>query len=415
MKRILVLNHFPTVYPPTSGGTLRYFHFYHRLSQYYDITLLSQTYRRELQVIEFTPTFREYQVERDVFHERMNMDIENQNSYGSALIMNVKLSQYPTVYKKYFDVLYKSSDIIIHESPYLLGYDQYFGLDDKLRIYSSQNHEYVLADQLWKNKKAREFLPCIYELEKKLVENADLVFATSWQERDSFSAMYKIDPIKIKLAPNGIHPEDWVRTETTSNTRQKAFFIGAEYPPNIESVHYILHYLADNCPQIEFIIAGGCCNPFQRLKKPTKQGRRIKNKEKQKPFKPNVQLVGRVNEEEKLKLFASVDIAINPMFKGAGVNLKTLEFLSSGIPLFSTNFGVRGLNLIDGKHYIHAERENFAEKLNTFYLDKEYLKEISTRGQTYIHDNYSWHKITKSVQAEIDDAINKKAVCDKQS
>ena len=45
MRKILVLNLFPIVYPPVSGGTLRYYHLYHQLSKYYDITLLSQPYR----------------------------------------------------------------------------------------------------------------------------------------------------------------------------------------------------------------------------------------------------------------------------------------------------------------------------------------------------------------------------------
>lgn len=390
MKKILVLNHFPTVYPPTSGGTLRYFHLYHKLSQYYDITLLSQSYRHQLQPVEFSPTFREYQAERDPLHNQIGRYEQNQNNYEFALIMNVKLSQYPNSYKKYFDILYKKSDIIIHESPYLLGYDQYLGLDDKLRVYNSHNHEYVLADQIWENKKAREFLPSIYELEKRLVEYADLVFVTSRQERDGFTAMYNMDPVKIKLAPNGINPEEWIRNTTTLSAKPRAFFIGAEYPPNVESVHYIIHHLADKCPHIEFIIAGGCCIPFSRVKK------------------SNVKLLGRINNKEKLKLFASVDIAINPMFKGAGVNLKTLEFLSAGIPLFSTQFGVRGLNLIDKKHYINAEQEDFADKLNEFCLDKEYLKEISACGRKYINDNYSWHNIAKSMQEEIDDVINKK-------
>lgn len=391
MKKILVLNHFPTVFPPTSGGTLRYFHLYHELSQYYDITLLSQSYRHQLHSIEFSPTFREYQVERDPLHRRISNEEQNQNSYEFALIMNVKLSQYPTRYKNYFDFLYKKSDIIIHESPYLLGYDRYLGLDDRLRIYNSHNHEYVLADQIWENKKAREFLPSIYELEKKLVEYADLVFATSEQEKDSFIAMYNLDPTKVKLAPNGVNPENWIRNKTSLNAKLKAFFIGAGYPPNIEAVHYIFHHLADKCPNIEFIIAGECCTPFLKLKK------------------SNVKLLGNISNKKKSNLFASVDIAINPLFKGAGVNLKTLEFLSAGIPLFSTQFGVRGLNLVDKKHYINAEWEDFAEKLNECCLDKEHLKEISAHGQKYINDNYSWHKISKSIQEEINDAINKQS------
>ncbi|MBU7005214.1 hypothetical protein [Phosphitispora fastidiosa] len=47
MRRILVLNLFPAARPPIIGGQIRYFHLYDKLSNYYDITLLSQSYRRE--------------------------------------------------------------------------------------------------------------------------------------------------------------------------------------------------------------------------------------------------------------------------------------------------------------------------------------------------------------------------------
>lgn len=385
MKKILVLNHFPTVYPPTSGGTLRYFHLYNELSRYYDITLLSQTQGHKGSFFQYSPRFREYKVEKDPIQKQISQDLQHSEAiYELALIINVELSAHPTIYKKHYDLLYGSSDIIIHESPYLLRYDRYLGFDNKPRLYNSHNHEYVLANQIWRNQRAKEYLPFIYELEKKLTEHADVVFVTSEIERNSIIAMYNKDTKKVKIAPNGIYPDAWLQNKKRSNKKPHAFFIGADYPPNIEAVGYIIHYLADKCPDIEFLIAGGCCNTFSTIKK------------------PNLKLLGRVHHKQKLKLFANMDIAINPMFTGAGVNLKTLEFLSAGIPLFSTDFGVRGLNLIDKKHFIHAKKEDFADKINQFCHDKKYLKEMSSRGQKYINDNYSWSNIAKSIYAEIE-------------
>ncbi len=388
MKKILVLNHFPIIYPPTSGGTLRYFYIYHKLSQYYDITLLSQTYGHKGGLFNYSPTFREYKIKKDPLYKQITQDLQhNELTYEFALIINIELSKHPTLYKKHFDTLYQTSDLIIHESPFLLGYDHFFGLDHKPRIYNSHNHEYMLADQIWKNQKARNYLPAIYELEKKLVTYADLVFSTSEIERDHFISMYNKSPNKVKLAPNGIQPDEWLPHQKESNVKPVAFFIGAEYPPNIESLEYIIHHLADRCPEVEFVIAGGCCNPYSKLNK------------------PNVKLLGKIHNKTKLKLLAGADMAINPMFTGAGVNLKTLEFLSAGIPLFSTHCGVRGLNLIDKKHYIHAEKENFADKINYYCHDIKLLKEISSNGQKYINKHYSWDDIAKGIHAEIEKII----------
>ena len=162
MKKMLVLNHFPIVNPPISGGTLRYFHLYRELSRYYDITLLSQTFGHKSGRFQYSPTFREYKIEKDPLYNKHGEDFQFiHNSYEFTLIMHILLSYRTTIYKKYFEELYNRTDIIIHESPYLLGYDRYLGLDRKLRIYNSHNHEYVLANKIWKNDKAREFLPTI--------------------------------------------------------------------------------------------------------------------------------------------------------------------------------------------------------------------------------------------------------------
>ena len=385
MKKILVLNHFTTVYPPTSGGTLRYFHLYQHLSRYYDITLLSQSHRQHREDIEYSPTFREVRVERDPLYKQLTRTLSSdQFNYEFGILIHAKLSTYPTVYRKYFQELSAANDLIIHESPYLLGYDQEFHKEKQPRIYNSHNHEFVLANQLWKHRQTRQFLPILYQWEQKLVRHTALAFATSEKERKSFITMYQADPKKIKLAPNGIDPTKWITRTSQRNGKPKALFIGANYPPNIEAADFIINHLADCCPQIEFVLAGGCCLPFRSQRK------------------LNVQLRGSIDHQAKLKLFEEVDIAVNPMFTGTGVNLKTLEFLSAGVPLFSTRYGARGLNLIDSEHYIHAEKENFADKINQFYQASNYLKEIATRGQNYINAHYTWSQIASSMMQEIE-------------
>lgn len=384
MKRMLVLNHFPTVYPPTSGGTLRYYHIYQELSRYYDVTLLSQTFSHKGGLFIYSPTFREYKVEKDYYYHKVVQKLQhNELSYEFGLIIQTDLSKYPNLLKKQFESLYDSVDLIVHESPYLLQYDHYFGKDRKLRIYNSHNHEYKLAHQIWKSKQARDYLPVLFNLERNLVIGADLVFSTSESERNSLITMYNPKPPKVKVAPNGIQPSEWLPRTKSSNEKLIAFFIGADYPPNIEAVDYIINYLADSCPEIQFVIAGGCCTPFANTNK------------------PNVKLLGRVRHKQKLRLLAEADFAINPMLTGAGVNLKTLEFLSAGLPLISTAFGVRGLNLIPMKHYIHAKKNNFADTLKRCTTNKKVLHEVSSNGQKYINNHFSWKSIAKRMQVEL--------------
>lgn len=386
MKKLLVVNHFPTVLPPTSGGTLRYYHIYEELSHYYDVTLLSQTFGHKGGLFQYSSTFREYKVPKDNFYNKAVIELQhNELTYEFALIIQTKLSNHPTLFKKQFEFLYPSCDLIIHESPFLLSYDSQIGKDHKPRVYNSHNHEYMLADQIWKNKKARSYLPALFKMEKKLVNSAELVFSTSANERSDFIRMYKVDPAKVKIAPNGIHPEEWLPRKKGFNNKTLAFFIGADYPPNIESVGFILDHLADRCPLVNFVIAGGCCTPFLNT-----------------PSKPNVKLLGRVRHKQKIKLLAEADLAINPMFTGAGVNLKTLEYLSAGIPLLSTHCGVRGLDLMDRKHFVHAEKEDFASKLNQISADQIFLQKVAADGQNFINRHYTWRSIVQSMKGEID-------------
>lgn len=74
VEPMITLNIFPTVYPPTSGGTLRYYHLYKELSRYYDITLLSQA--REQGLAEYSPTMREVKVERDPFYSTLKRQLK---------------------------------------------------------------------------------------------------------------------------------------------------------------------------------------------------------------------------------------------------------------------------------------------------------------------------------------------------
>ncbi|WP_410491675.1 glycosyltransferase [Bacillus thuringiensis] len=137
--------------------------------------------------------------------------------------------------------------------------------------------------------------------------------------------MYGVNPSKIKLSPNGVNPNQWKKTKENTSSTIKAIFIGSDYFPNIEDVDFIINQIADKCPNIEFIIAGNCCKPFSKIKK------------------ENVLLLGKVTHQQKLNIFSNVDIALSPIFSGTGINLKTLEFISAGLPLFSTAFGVRGI------------------------------------------------------------------------
>lgn len=397
MKKILVLNFHSTSYPPSTGGELRFFHFYNELSHFFDITLLSPTHLAisTISCNTFSPTFREVSIPDEPIHCQLFEILKNKVGVEYSGLVRAISSNFSTKFHNYFNELYLQSDIIIHDHPYMLGYDLYFGLDDKPRIYNSYNYEAELVNKLWNLSEAEKYVKYITELEERLVQQADLIFAVSEEEMRKFIANYHVDEKKIALAPNGVISDIYSpRTAVQKNSRPTALFIGSKHPPNILAASFIINILAEQCKGLDFIVVGDCCYPFQ-------------------PFsKSNVKLMGRVDEITKQQLLAQTDIAINPMFTGAGTNLKTLEFLSAGIPLISTHAGVRGLELVNGEHYILADENNFAQIITDNLFNLKRLDYVSQQGKEYVNKHYTWNGIAARIRARIDQLELKKKYSD---
>lgn len=80
LRNLLVMNHFPTIFPPDTGGVLRYFHIYHQLSQCYDITLLSQKFTPKVEVIHYSDTFREFRMPVEDAHYRITEQLKSEGT-----------------------------------------------------------------------------------------------------------------------------------------------------------------------------------------------------------------------------------------------------------------------------------------------------------------------------------------------
>lgn len=390
MKKMMVMNHFPTIYPPNTGGVLRYFHIYNQLSKFYDITLLSQKYTPKVEVINYSSTLREFRIPTDEVQHAIDKKLISERTgprfSTHAALCCALLDQPPPAFLEYYNQFYSNTDIIIHECPFMLNYDMNWGTDTKPRIYNSHNQESKFAQRVWYGKNVRKYINHVTLLEKKLVQKAKLVFATSREEKTSFAKTFKSNLNKIKLSPNGIIPGSWNKrmNKRSTNARITAFFIGSMHQPNIEIVKFIVTRLSKRCPNIDFIIAGQCGNRFSRLQ--------IKN----------ITFLGEIDEEQKRELFSTVDIAINPAFFGTGTKIKTIEFLSAGIPLISTRVGVKGIRLVKGTHYIPATNNNFASILNKTSQDKSKLEKIALSGQRFVNRNYSWEAIAARMKVHID-------------
>lgn len=387
MKKILVLNFFPAFVPPKSGGELRYFNFYRHLSADHDVTLLSPTYsHHQEEVIRHHDHFREYRVPKEPIHDRLHALVDQDQicSECSALVCALS-ARYPNRYHRLYLKLQPQADVIIHDFPYMLEYDLFFGLDGKPRIYNSHNYESNLVAQLWTGPHADKYQRYIRCLEGRLVRHCDAVFAVSAEERRAMANAFDVAESAIGLAPNGITPEDYPRRRipTSGAGKLQACFIGTRHPPNIEAARFLVDEVAPLCPRLAFVIAGTCCEGLEGGQP------------------PNVRILGPISDEDKRRLFDTSLVALNPMFSGAGTNLKTLEYLAAGLPLVATRVGVRGLDLKPDQHFIPAERFEFAQVLNQIIEDPALLEGVAEIGRQWVLEHCAWEKIVKGFAASL--------------
>lgn len=93
--------------------------------------------------------------------------------------------------------------------------------------------------------------------------------------------------------------------------------------------------------------------------------------------------------ENPKEVFEKMDISIVPLRLGAGVKIKVLESLASGLPVITTSVGAEGIIAKNNRDIlIEDDPSVFAKKLNNLISDKEQRELISYNGKKTIEDNY---------------------------
>ena len=84
-------------------------------------------------------------------------------------------------------------------------------------------------------------------------------------------------------------------------------------------------------------------------------------------------------------IYAQIDIAINPVYWGAGLKIKTVEAMANGLPLVTTAEGARGLRPLAGKAFlVAADRESFVAGLNELIADFNLRQNLAREGADFV-------------------------------
>lgn len=160
--------------------------------------------------------------------------------------------------------------------------------------------------------------------EARQLRRADLILAIQDQEAAVLRSL--VDKPVVTLG----HLAEARIIERPDNLRPRVGFVGSGNGLNRQALR---QYLAAAGPDLseglyDLVVAGAVAEDL-----------------------PDMQGVIRLGQQDRLEeVYASLDLAINPMAQGTGLKIKTIEALQHGLPLVSTACGFEGLGPGEAEH-----------------------------------------------------------------
>lgn len=321
--RLLKIVPYP-VFPDTAGGKIRVVRLSRALARAgVDVTILTPWHPRQKPCLYEHEPFRLRQVPYPFLLPLLFTDRPLPYQYLSSFHPGLRWLAASTL---------RGCDIYHFEHPQFASLARRLPVGTKV-IYGSQNveNDYVIQEcrSEWASQVAKAR---IFALEKSLIERSQHVFAVSQADKDRFSQLYPVDAGKITVAPNGIGDLRPLGTDQTrllqrwpqmASYASRAVYSGSDVEHNRAAVRFILDELAPRRPDVAFVVHGSCGRQFTDI------GR-----------SPNVFIDTDPFQFDDYAVTGFV--GINPVTTGGGTNLKVLHYLSRGLPVVSTPFGMRG-------------------------------------------------------------------------
>ena len=84
--------------------------------------------------------------------------------------------------------------------------------------------------------------------------------------------------------------------------------------------------------------------------------------------------------------YNDIDIAINPVFYGAGLKIKTVEAMGYGLPLITTSEGASGMLELSGYALLVADNDKqFIQQIKTLINDPTLKQQLSSNALAYVN------------------------------
>ena len=289
--------------------------------------------------------------------------------------------------------LANQSDLVILE--HFSGAPFLNEITDTPIIYSSQNCEIFMANQLFGEDS--EAAAITKKMEALALEKADLVTYCSTEDLDHLQEFYGLE-CDSAYVPNG-SDEHFVTKPSIRKRSKSIMFVGSGHPPNIEAASAIIP-VARLMPDYTFNLCGSASTGIKIRKE---------------LIPSNVNILGKVSDEELEMLFADSFAFINPMKSGSGTHLKMMEALSYGIPIVTSTVGARGFSdkEIKSSMLIAENTEEMILAIESLEDDKKYETIINNSKKVFA-DGYNWENIKNDFAKLVDDFLENQGTSKKK-
>ena len=277
----------------------------------------------------------------------------------------------------------KWADVVIAREPWQFKTVHELVPDDTPLAFSSHNVEterFADIDQPIFEERTIEW---VRTLEQFAVDNSDAIITTS--ERDA--SVYEDEfgaSVPTIVAPNGTY-EDAIREHRPDSPAAQrlrreydidenatvCLFMGSNYKPNVEAAEEVVK-MARDLPDVEFVIMGSVGNALSSRSIPE-----------------NVIVTGYVTDDYEAH-FDLADIALNPMTSGGGTNIKLIDYLARSLPVISTPFGTRGLEIRNDIDVVLTPVENFPEMIRHLATDDSVQTKLGDNARKRVSEYYTW-------------------------
>lgn len=399
-KKKLVILDIQPIDPPKGGGRLRLLGLYSNLGEKIDATYVG-TYqvdegtKREISLSQNLkeidiPLGKKYFAKHDYVSRNLG-----------KWCLDVCFPKYGYLAKELIDESkkeIKSADIIIFSHPWMFKFIAPFINNKKqLVVYDAQNFEGALNLKLFYNESSTAELICkdVIRCEWELSRSCDCILTCLDHDKKNFNMFYGVENEKIKIYENGAFANKIIPCkdkEIIKNLKKKfginkfaLIFMGSTYPPNVEAARFILK-ISKELPQFQFILLGEIQLAMSDVDLSSYK---------------NVIIPGFVDDQTMHEYLWASDMAINPMMKGSGSNVKMFEFMAAGLPILATEVGARGIENVDNNTYEVSSIDDFKNSIISLYNDDERRSILAKTSREVLCEKYDWNKLSEKLGIEL--------------